>query len=100
MAKFKIGDRVYHPKCPNIIFTVLEVRNDFGFLPWYTLTDGKNIWDTHCIDYKKVYCKNCFYWGYNNNQEMDSVGNSRCSNKKKKTFALQFCKKFKEKNNV
>lgn len=44
-----------------------------------------------------IECKNCRYWGYNNGKEMNSTGDSRCSIRREKTFALQFCKKFKKK---
>lgn len=49
---------------------------------------------------EEIKCKNCFYWGYNNGKEMNSTGDSRCSKRKEKTFALNFCRKFRRISDV
>lgn len=58
IENFDIGDKVYRIKYPNQIYTIIEKNTDGpGHFPWYTLTDGKEEWDTLCIDYKKVFSK-------------------------------------------
>lgn len=44
-----------------------------------------------------VKCYNCQYWGYNRGKDLNSVGESRCTARTKKTYtwARQFCRKFK-----
>ena len=44
-----------------------------------------------------VECYNCQYWGYNCGKSLNSVGESRCTARTKKTntWARQYCRKFK-----
>lgn len=49
-----------------------------------------------------VKCYYCQHWGYNRGKDLNSMGESRCTARTKKTYtwARQFCRKFKmvEKN--
>lgn len=43
---------------------------------------------------KDVRCYHCKKWGYNHGKVMNSMGESRCCERKEKTASYQWCKHF------
>ena len=41
-----------------------------------------------------VRCYHCKAWGYNCGKTMNSMGESRCAQRKEKTASYQWCKRF------
>lgn len=46
------------------------------------------------VNFCDLQCNNCKFWGYNNSKPMNSLGESFCPKRKKKTFALSYCIRF------